>query len=243
MRKITKRRRAQPKGFIVAIDGPAGAGKSTVSRKLADALDGMLLDTGGMYRSVAYQAVRDGVAKEDDLAGIAKNLEFDVNPETRALTVGGVELGSKLRTPEVSEMASKVSTFRKVRKILTTRQRSLARKWSKLMPVVVEGRDIGTIVFPHVPFKFYVTADAEIRARRRLKQLRKQGVKSVTLKEVLRDNDERDLQDSNRKLAPLKCPEDAVIVDTSSMRIGQVVRFMRDHIHGRSTLPNIERHS
>jgi cytidylate kinase len=114
----------------------------------------------------------------------------------------------------------------------------LSKKWSRVWPVVVEGRDIGTIVFPKVPFKFFVTASAEVRAKRRLAQLKKHGAKGVSLKGILRENEARDRQDSNRKLAPLRCPEDAVVVDTSSMRTTQVVRFMHDHIHGRFYLPN-----
>ncbi len=226
------------KGFIVAIDGPSGAGKSTVSRMLAESLGGMLLDTGGMYRSVAYFALKEDAKSAAGFGAIARRLNFDVDRKTKALLVDGQDLGHKLRTSEVSEMASAVSRFRSVRSVLTSKQRKLGKKWGRIWPVVVEGRDIGTIVFPNVPFKFFVTASAEVRAKRRLAQLKKQGAKGNTLKGILRENEARDRQDSTRKLAPLRCPEDAVVVDTSSMGIGQVVRFMHDHIHGRLFLPN-----
>jgi CMP/dCMP kinase len=225
-----------PKDLIVAIDGPSGAGKSTVSRQLAEALEGMLLDTGGMYRSVAYFAMKEGIKRAADLGKLARRLEFDVDQESKTLLVGGMDLGPKLRTEEVSRAASDISKYRMVRKALTQCQRRLSKKWAKRFPVVVEGRDIGTVVFPHVAFKFFVTASAEVRAKRRLGQLKKAGVKGITLKKVLKENDARDKQDSSRKLAPLKVAEDAVVVDTSSMGISQVVHFMRDHIQGRIAL-------
>jgi cytidylate kinase len=234
-------RKTKKKRVVIAIDGPSGAGKSTVSRQLAEALGGMLLDTGGMYRSVAYFAMKEGIQRSVDLGKLAKRLQFDVSQDSKVLLVDGTDLGSKLRTEEVSRVASSISRFRMVRQALTLCQRRLAKKWSEKFPVVVEGRDIGTVVFPKVPFKFYVTASAEVRAKRRLAQLRKAGVKGMTIKKVIRQNELRDLQDSTRKLAPLKVAEDAVVVDTSSMGISQVVQFMRDHIQGRLSLPNVQR--
>lgn len=241
MKKKSARAREFKSGFVVAIDGPSGAGKSTVSRMLAEALGGMLLDTGGMYRSVGYFALKEGIKGATNLGALARKLEFDVDRETKVLLVNGQDMGTKIRTQEVSEYASSVSRFRTVRTALTSKQRKLGNKWAKVFPVVVEGRDIGTIVFPKVPFKFYVTASAEVRAQRRLAQLKKQGFKGSSLKTVQKENEDRDLQDSTRKIAPLKVPEDAVIVDTSSMSISQVVQFMHDHIRNRLTLPNIEK--
>jgi CMP/dCMP kinase len=223
-------------GFIVSIDGPAGAGKSTVSKQLADALDGILLDTGGMYRSVAYYAIREGVKRASDLGKLARKLDFDVDIETKKLLTNGEDLGTRIRTEEVSNNASFISQFKSVRAALTSKQRTLGKKWAKKMPVVVEGRDIGTVVFKSAPFKFFVTASAEVRAERRLAQLERQGVTGLSLKSILKQNDDRDKQDSNRKIAPLKCPDNAVIVDTSSMAIGQVVHFMSDHIRNKLQL-------
>ena len=217
-------------GFIVSIDGPAGAGKSTVSRQLALALEGVLMDTGAMYRAVAFYAVLEGSKTAREFGDIARRLKFDMDRERQLLLVDGEDLGTKLRTEQVSSMASSVSRFKSVRSALTTRQRSLGRALAKKFPVVVEGRDIGTVVFPKIRFKFFVTASSEIRAKRRVDQLKKQGVRGVSMKEVLKAIEERDAMDSNRAVAPLRCPEDAVIVDTSTMQISQVVHFMHDHI-------------
>jgi CMP/dCMP kinase len=224
------------KGFIVAIDGPAGAGKSTVSKLLAEALEGCLLDTGAMYRSVAYFALREGAQDEKRFAEIAKSIKFDIMSGSRKLLVNGEYLGQKLRTQKISQMASYVSKFKYVRESLTRRQRSLGKEWSKKLPVIVEGRDIGTIVFPDVEFKFFVTADPKVRAQRRYLELKRQGTKKVSLKQIIKENTHRDAQDSERKFAPLRCPEDAVVVDTSSMSINQVVHFMVDHVKNRVAL-------
>lgn len=220
-------------GFIVAIDGPAGAGKSTVSRKLAEALNGHLLDTGAMYRAVAYTALVSGAEDEQAFSKIAEKLQFDMDPSSGNVLVNGEDLGMRLRSEKVSGMASSVSQFKGVRNVLTKRQRSLAKKWSKKIPIVVEGRDIGTVVFPKVRFKFFVTADAEVRAKRRYNELKKRGGK-VSLKDILKKAQSRDKQDSTRRLAPLKCPKDAVVVDTSHMSINQVVQFMKNHIESRN---------
>ncbi len=221
-------------GFVVAIDGPSGAGKSTVSRRLAEALGGKLLDTGAMYRAVAYFAIKEKQKTADGFAGIARRLHFDMDPDTGTILVDDIDLGAKLRTEKVSLMASHVSQFKEVRHALTIRQRGLARKWSRKIPIVVEGRDIGTVVFPKVRFKFFVTADEAVRAKRRFQQLKRQGVRGTTLKSILRKNHTRDRQDSTRKVAPLKCPKDAVVVDTSEMAIPQVVQFMTNHIQARN---------
>lgn len=223
-------------GYVVAIDGPAGAGKSTVSRLLALELDGRLLDTGAMYRSVAYYAVKEGVATASGFSKIARALEFEYDPKNQSLLVNGKEMGNRLRTQQVSQLASTVSAFKGVRQTLTTCQRKLAKTWAKKCPVVVEGRDIGTVVFPKVDYKFYVTADPRVRAERRYQQLKKQGTKGVSMQSILKANLERDKQDSGRKHAPLKCAEDAIVVDTSKMSINQVVNFMAEHIRGRISL-------
>lgn len=221
-------------GFIVAIDGPAGAGKSTVSKKLAELLEGKLLDTGAMYRGVAYFALKAKAAKADDLRDIARHIEFDMDPKTGATLINGEDLGHRIRTEKVSAKASEISQDSVVRKTLTSRQRAIARKWSKKFPIIVEGRDIGTVVFPNVRFKFFVTASHEIRARRRYEQLKRAGTKGVKLTSILKQQKRRDEQDSSRRVAPLICPKDAVVVDTSELGIGQVVQFMASHIQARN---------
>lgn len=229
-------KRVRSKGYVVAIDGPAGAGKSTVSRKLAAALQGRLLDTGGMYRSVAYFALKTGASTEMELGKIARSLRFDVEKKHQHLLVNGIVLGLKLRTQKVGQMASHISKFGAVRRTLTQKQRTLGRAWSKKEPVVVEGRDIGSVVFPKLEFKFFVTADPTVRAKRRYQELRSHGGKGMSLKKVLRLQKARDRQDSSRRLAPLTCPSDAIVVDTSRMSIDQVVEFMKTHIQRHSEL-------
>ena len=228
-------KRPNKKGYIIAIDGPAGAGKSTVSRLLAEELKGMLLDTGSMYRSVAYFGLRAGAKTERDYAITTKALIFQPSSDRRHLLVNGVDLGLKLRSPKVSAAASAVSRFKTVRDSLTRRQRALGKSWSRKFPVVLEGRDIGTVVFPQADYKFFVTADPKVRAMRRFKQLQKTSSK-IKLSEILKQNQERDDQDSNRKHAPLRCAPDAVVVDTSRMGISQVVKFMADHIRAHREL-------
>jgi len=227
-------KRKSHKGYIVAIDGPAGAGKSTVSKKLAELLEGKLLDTGSMYRAVGYFVLNAETEVPADWREIARRIEFDMDPETGITLVNGDDLGAKIRTEEVGLKASEVSQDFEVRKILTGRQRAIAKKWSRRFPIIVEGRDIGTVVFPKVRFKFFVTANHEIRARRRYEQLKKQGTKGIKLASILKQQEKRDQQDANRRVAPLRCPKDAVVVDTSNLGINQVVQFMASHIQARS---------
>lgn len=216
----------------MAIDGPSGAGKSTVSRGLAEALEGVLLDTGAMYRSIAWYAMREGAETLKEYEALAKRIKFEIDRQHQRILVDGEDPGSRLRSQGVSHMASLVSKEKGVRALLTRRQRSLAIRWSKKCPVVVEGRDIGTVVFPDVRFKFFVTADAKTRATRRKEQLTRQGLKVPPLKELVRQIEERDERDSSRKVAPLKCAKDAILVDSTSLDIRQVVTFMMDHIRG-----------
>ena len=229
------KKRTTKKGFIIAIDGPAGAGKSTVSRLLAQELGGMLLDTGAMYRSVAYFGLRAGAKTEREFSLMSKSLNFQPSTDKKHVLVNGIDLGLKLRSPKVSAAASTVSSYKTVRDTLTRRQRALGKSWSRKFPVVLEGRDIGTVVFPQADYKFYVTADPRIRALRRFKQLQKTGTK-LKLSEILKQNQLRDAQDSTRKHAPLKCASDAVVVDTSRMEIVQVVKFMADHVRAHREL-------
>lgn len=218
------------KGFVIAIDGPAGAGKSTVSRCLAEALPGKLLDTGVTYRSVAYLAIQGRATDEEQFQKIASQLEFAWDETGLKLLTNGKDLGVEIRTEEISQMASHVSRFPSVRKILTEKQRNLGIRGSAESVVVAEGRDIGTVVFPDTPHKFYVTADAPVRAERRYQQLKEMGEKNITLEEVLKQQLERDKQDSTRKAAPLQCAKDATVVDTSNLSIEAVVRFIVNHV-------------
>jgi len=216
------------KNIIVAIDGPGGVGKSTVSFKIAEIFNFMLIDTGAMYRSVALFALKKGIDfNGDEILKIAENMEFSFKQEKNKnlVFVNGEELTSLIRTAEISMSASKVAKNGDLRKILVEKQRKLADKNS----VVIEGRDIGSVVFPNADVKFYLTASSEIRAERRYKELKEKGVE-ITYDEVLKDIQKRDYNDMNRKESPLVKPDDAIVIDTGNMTIDEVVNEMKNII-------------
>ena len=204
--------------LIVAIDGPAGAGKSTVSKLLARRLGLSFVDTGALYRTVALSARRQGIAPEDD-AGLAAllrriRISFRAVGEENRVFLDGEDVSAEIRTPEISLLASAVSARRVVREGLLGLQRRLALE----APVgaVLEGRDIGTVVFPDADLKFFLEASPDVRARRRYEELFQKGSES-TLDAVLSDQTKRDRDDSSRAVAPLKPAEDAIRVDSSSL--------------------------
>jgi cytidylate kinase len=206
---------------VVAIDGPAGAGKSSVARALAERLGFSLLDTGAIYRTLAFCAARDGVSLHDGpaLGVLAENLPIAF--EGARVMLAGKDVSLAIRAPEVSRDASTVSAHPQVRAALLGIQRRLA----SLGKVVVEGRDIGTVVLPDAPMKFFLTARAEVRARRRYDELVARGVE-VDLDKTLSEIVERDRRDEEREVAPLRRAEDAELVDTSDLPIDQVIRQM-----------------
>ena len=220
---------------IVTIDGPSGVGKSTVSRKIANALGFTYLDTGAMYRGVALYLQRLGISLDNE-SGVEKALErlemkllpaADEESEVGVL-VGEEDVSGLIRTPEMSMAASAVSALSPVRKKLTRMQQEIGDRGR----VVAEGRDTGTVVFPRAAFKFYLDADPRERARRRVAQLREKG-EIVDLEEILALTLERDRNDSERRLAPLKKAEDAVVVDTTRLAIGDVVAAILAEIERR----------
>lgn len=211
---------------VVALDGPAGAGKSSVAIALARRLGLSYVETGAIYRAVAYVALVRGVSLDDGeaLAGIAEELDirFQLNGEVNQVWLFGEEVTSRLRANEVSTGASKVSAHPAVRAALLELQRKLGRQGAGS---VLEGRDIGTVVFPESRHKFFVTASPEARARRRFLQLQAEG-REVSLEQLVADIQKRDEADSKRAVAPMKPASDAVVVDTTGMTLEQVV----DHI-------------
>lgn len=216
----------------IAIDGPAGAGKSTAAKMLAGKLGYVYVDTGAMYRAVTYQALMDKINMDDTgaLTQIAETIDLalkvDAGGRTRIL-IAGTDVTQQIRCPEVSNNVSLVSRIPGVRNVLTRLQRELAAQGS----VVMEGRDIGTKVLPAADKKFFLTASVEERARRRFLELQQIGYQ-VKYDEVIQDIILRDEIDSNRALAPLKPAPDAVIVDCSGLTAEQVVDTLLSIVSG-----------
>ena len=210
---------------IVTIDGPAGAGKSTVSRMLARRLGYVYLDTGAMYRAVALRAQKEGVGPEDDraLERLCQDIEiaFREGQDGQRLLCRGEDVTEAIRDPEIGRLASAVSMRRPVREAMAF----LQRKMGSGGRIVAEGRDTGTVVFPRARYKFFLTADPQERALRRYRELKAKGLE-LGLEEVDREVRERDAQDSSRELAPLRPAEDARLVDSTGLTPEEVVEQM-----------------
>lgn len=221
--------------IVVTIDGPAGAGKSTVAKNLARHLGYRLLDTGAIYRAVALTAQRTGVAWSDGAAcaAIARDLDISYKfvGDKNHVFLGSEDVSAAIRTPEVSQGASQVSAHAPVRQALLDLQRRLGQGGG----IVVEGRDTGTVVFPKAEAKFFLTATPEERARRRVAELT-QGGATVDYEQTLREIIERDERDAGRDVAPMKPAEDAVLVDSSTQTIEQVVDSLATIVEARTAL-------
>lgn len=220
------------KRINIAIDGPVGAGKSTVAKILAKRLGFMYFDTGATFRMVALKAMNSGIDTTDrqSVIGILENMDIDVRFEDgeQINYLDGVNVNSMIRTPEASMGASNVGVIPEVRMKLVEIWRDVASKNS----VVMEGRDIGTFVLPDADYKFFLTASVEERARRRHDEMVSKGECGVDLEQVKRDVEKRDKQDSTRAVAPLKVADDAIIVDSTNIGVEEVVSRMLNHIRG-----------
>jgi cytidylate kinase len=207
---------------IIAIDGPAGAGKSTVAKAVADRLGYLYIDTGAMYRAVAWKALEANVPISDQQAVVALAMRTDVSLATingeQHVFADGEDVSQAIRTPEATRASSPVSALPGVRKRLVELQRKMAADGG----VVMEGRDIGTVVFPHAEVKIFLTATAEERARRRVEQMREMGIQADPAK-IAAEMRERDLRDSSRADSPLQQAPDAVLLDTDGMSVEQVI--------------------
>ena len=217
--------------FNVAIDGPAGAGKSTIAKAAAKELGFIYVDTGALYRAIAYNAVTKGVI--DDSKKIIDmltdtNVELKYVDGVQAVYLNGDDVSAYIRTPEISMGASKVSAIPQVREFLLNLQRDIAQKNN----VIMDGRDIATVVLPNADVKIFLFASPECRAQRRYKELMEKG-EDVTLEDVLADVNQRDYQDSHREIAPLKPSEDSVMADTSKLNLEESIQLIIDIIKER----------
>jgi CMP/dCMP kinase len=227
---------------IVAIDGPAGAGKSTAARLLAYQLGFRLIDTGALYRSLALQALETGVDFDDEEAlaalCLSMKIQFGKLEKTSSdsedrITVprlpifcNGMDVTDAIRRPEIGMAASRISSFSKVRDALLALQRAFGEEGG----IVMEGRDIGTVIFPKAELKFYLTASVESRAKRRFEELSAKGESNLEYERVLRETAQRDAQDMNREVAPLRQSQDAILIDSTTKDLIQVVSEMAEQV-------------
>lgn len=223
------------KQYAVAIDGPSGAGKSTLARAAAERLGILYVDTGAIYRTIGLYVQRRGIDPKDTAAVLAAlpdiriGMDHDADGMQRML-LNGEDVTADIRLPEISMYASAVSAIQGVRDFLMEMQRSLARERS----VIMDGRDIGTVVLPDADVKIFLYADVEVRAKRRELELRQRGTPKP-YEEVLREMEERDYNDTHRAAAPLRAADDAIMVDTSSMDFDASLDLLLDVIRGSVT--------
>lgn len=214
--------------MIIAIDGPSASGKSTLGRMLARALNLLYIDTGSMYRAVALATLEAEIdpADKDAVTALANEIEIDLkgDPESLSVLLNGRDITNQIRTERVTDMSSIVSTIPGVRHAMVQRQRAIAKRGA-----VLNGRDIGTVVFPDADIKFFLTAGPEERAERRFKE--DQNTSSATYAETLADLIERDRRDSTRADSPLKVADDAIVIDSTGKSIDEVFQEMMSHVH------------
>lgn len=221
------------KGPVIAVDGPGGVGKSTVSMKVAEKLGFKYINTGAMYRAFALAAKESWVDFKDDLnlQDYCRDINIDYSVETGRITIDGTDYTDRIKSDQAGELASKVSTKPSVRACLSAHQRIMGEEGR----VVMEGRDIGTVIFPDADVKIFLDADHEVRAKRRHLELVKGGAEPSKVSSIL---EERDRRDSERKAAPLKMADDAVRIDTTDMTIDEVVKKVLEIVNERLNVGN-----
>jgi cytidylate kinase len=214
--------------MIIAIDGPSGSGKSTLGRMLARALKLLYLDTGSMYRAVALALIQERVDPNDDdwVVKLANRIDIDLegDPDSLRVLLDGRDVTEQIRTERVTEMSSVVSTIPGVRRAMVERQRAMGKRGA-----VLNGRDIGTVVFPDADIKFFLTAAPEERAERRYKE--DHATSAATYEDTLADMIERDRRDSTRADSPLKVADDAIVIDSTGKNIEEVFTEMMTYVH------------
>jgi cytidylate kinase len=219
---------------VIAIDGPSGSGKSTIARELARALDVLYIDTGAMFRALAYTADQEktSLVEGAELSTFLSSIKVEYGVSQSVLIkINGVDLTEKIREHHVSGLASVISQLPSVRKYLLDFQRALTLD----KVCVMEGRDIGTVVFPNSFCKFFVTASVDIRAERRLKQLKEGGDLTLTLEQIKDDVRKRDETDMNRVVAPLKKADDAMLLDTTELALDDIINILSNEVKFRAS--------
>jgi cytidylate kinase len=221
------------KPLIIAIDGPSASGKSTLGRMLARALNLLYIDTGSMYRAVALAVMESSISASDDVAvgSLAKRIDIDLHgdPDSLCVTLGGVDITDQIRTEEVTHLSSIISTIPEVRRAMVTRQREMGKRGA-----VLNGRDIGTVVFPDADVKFFLTAEPDARAQRRF--IEEQEVQpDANYQTTYADMIERDCRDSSREDSPLAVAADAIVLDSTGLSIDEVFQKMMAAVKEKGT--------
>ena len=211
--------------LVIAIDGPAGAGKSTISKLIAKNLGINYIDTGAMYRAITYKCIKEGIDVNDIQRVVDLCSRTDVDFVDNYIYLDGQRLNEEIRTLQVSSRVSDVAKIPQVREFLLEKQREIGKR----SDVILDGRDVGTHIFPDAKYKFFLNASAQERGRRRYQELIDKG-QSVVLEEIIEDIKKRDYIDSTREVAPLVKADDAIEVDTTSMTIDQVVTYISDMV-------------
>lgn len=215
--------------MIVAVDGPAGSGKGTVTKRIEQDMGFLNLDTGATYRCVALAVLRNNIDLKDEekIVELAKkiNIKIEKSEQKDIILLDGEDVSKKIREKEVTQIVSQISSIIPVREIMVETQRKLAVGKN----VIVEGRDIGTVVFPNADLKIYLDASVEIRAKRRFKEIQESGI-DMTYEEVIENIKSRDYNDMNKKVGALKKAEDAIVIDSSNLTIDEVVNKIKEEI-------------
>ena len=216
-------------GFIVTIDGPAASGKSTTARMVAQKLGWLYLDTGAMYRALTLKVLRKKIPLDntEGIGRLAETTKIDLLPsdENTKVFLDGEDVSMDIRVPQVDKAVGPVCEVPAVREVMVASQRKLGEKGN----IVAEGRDMGTVVFPNADLKFFMVASLKERAKRRQKDLARQGI-NISLENIMKEIERRDQRDSNRKNSPLRKAKDAIVIDTTEMSIEQQITFVIDKI-------------